>query len=347
MSTIKASNIQNGSSASVNIALNTDGSATFAQMPVPPSPYAMRNKIINGAMEIDQRNGGAAVTPTANAYTVDRFYLFMSQASKLTGQQNLDGVTPPTGYKNYLGVKIAATATVGAADCFGLAQRVEGFNCVDLAYGTAQAKTLTLSFWVRSSVTGTFSGAFQNDGLNRSYPFTYAISNANTWEFKTITFVGDVTGTWLTTNSTGFIVEFSFGAGANFSGTAGAWNGNNNNAATGGTSLMGTLNATWYVTGVQLEVGSVATPFERRLYPQEWAMCQRYYEANNALWSFNGANTVLSVSFRTTKRAAPTISVATSGGATVSVSGGYTGTDAFRVSSSGASDFTWTASAEL
>lgn len=274
--TLKADTLQNASSATANITLDTAGNATVGNTLAMGSSF-LRNRIINGGMRIDQRNNGAAITPTGNQYSVDRFYLFMSQASKLTGQQNLDAVTPPTGYSSYLGVKIAATATVGAADCFGLAQRIEGFNCVDFSYGTSQARTLTLSFWVRSSVSGTFGGAFQNDALNRSYPFTYTISNANTWEFKTITFVGDVTGTWTTSNATGFIVEWSFGAGSNFSGTAGAWNGNNNNSATGSVSLMGTLNATWYVTGVQLEVGSVATPFERRQYGQELALCQRYY----------------------------------------------------------------------
>jgi hypothetical protein len=147
-----------------------------------------------------------------------------------------------------------------------------------LNWGTANAKTVTLSFWTRSSLTGTFGGVLRNSANDRSYPFTYSISSANTWEYKTITVAGDTSGTWLTTNGIGLQIDFGLGVGSTYSGTAGAWAGSLYISATGAVSVIGTLNATWYVTGVQLEVGSVATPFERRPFGAELALCQRYYQ---------------------------------------------------------------------
>jgi hypothetical protein len=171
---------------------------------------------------------------------------------------------------------------VAAGDYFVTRQIIEGFNIADLAWGTASAQSVTLSFWVRSSLTGTFGGALQNDASNTSYPFTYAISVANTWEQKTLTIAGDTTGTWLTTNAGGIHVVFGLGAGSTYSGTAGSWSGSNFLSATGATSVVGTNGATFYITGVQLEPGSVATPFERRSYGAELALCQRYFEKSYA-----------------------------------------------------------------
>ena len=238
-----------------------------------------RNRIINGDMRIDQRNAGASVTATtSNLYTVDRWRAYASQSSKYTVQQNAGSVTPPVGFTNYLGVTSSSAYTVGAGEFFLINQNIEGFNVADLGWGTANAKTVTLSFWVRSSLTGTFGGAFNNDASNRSYPFTYTISSANTWEQKTVTITGDTSGTWLTTNGIGVQLQFGLGVGSTYSGTAGAWAGSAYYSATGATSVVGTNGATFYITGVQLEVGSTATPFERRLYGQELALCQRYYE---------------------------------------------------------------------
>jgi hypothetical protein len=230
-------------------------------------------------MMIDQRNAGASVTPTNGAYTVDRWQFQVSQASKITVQQNAGSVTPPAGFKTYLGVTVGASAnvTVAAGDYFILNQYIEGFNFADMGFGAAGASTVTLSFWVRSSLTGTFAGSLFNNAFNRSYPFTYTISAANTWEQKSVTIAGDTTGTWIgASNVSGVGVTFSLGAGSTYSGTAGAWTGSGLFSATGATSVVGTNTATFYITGVQLEKGSTATPFEQRLYTTELQLCQRY-----------------------------------------------------------------------
>jgi hypothetical protein len=239
----------------------------------------MKNRIINGAMVIDQRNAGAEVNPAVNAtYYLDRWLAASTAASKYKIGQNAGSVTPPVGFTNYLGTTSLSAYTVGASDIFAIQQRIEGYNVADLNWGTANAKTVTLSFWVRSSLTGTFGGALKNSDSSRSYPFSYTISVANTWEQKSITIAGDTSGTWLTTNGIGLNVIFSIGSGSTFSGTAGAWAGANYTSATGATSVVGTNGATFYITGVQLEVGSTATSFDYRPYGTELALCQRYYQ---------------------------------------------------------------------
>jgi len=242
------------------------------------SPNVLKNRIINGDMRIDQRNAGASITPTDAQYSVDRWVAYRSQASKYSVQQNAASVTPPDGYTNYLGVTSLSAYSITSTDYFAIAQYIEGYNISDLGFGSASAKTITISFWVRSSLTGTFGGAIRNSAANRIYPFSYAISAANTWEQKSVTIAGDTTGTWLTTNGIGIAVWFGLGVGSTYSDTAGAWTTKaSTTSATGATSVVGTNGATWYITGVQLEIGTSATPFERRLYNQELANCQRYF----------------------------------------------------------------------
>jgi hypothetical protein len=242
------------------------------------SPYVLKNRIINGAMVIDQRNAGAAITPTASTYTLDRWSVILTQASKFSIQQNAGSVTPPIGFSNYLGITSSSAYSVLTNDTFLLAQNIEGFNTADLGFGTANAQTVTLSFRVRSSLTGTFGGALTNSAGTRSYPFSYTVSSANTWTTVSITIAGDTTGTWIgATNGVGLIVRFGLGSGATFSGTSGAWAAGNIVQPTGTVSVVGTNGATLYITGVQLEQNTSATPFERRLYGQELANCQRYY----------------------------------------------------------------------
>jgi len=275
-----------------------------------------RNRIINGAMVIDQRNAGASVTnAVAFTYTLDRFFIFGSQASKFTCQQNAGSVTPAVGFVNYLGITSSSAYTVASTEQFILAQYIEGFNVADLGWGTASAKTVTLSFQVYSSLTGTFGGSLRNTDASRSYPFSYTIPSANTWTTISVTIAGDTTGTWLTTNGTGIRLTFSLGAGSTLSGTAGSWSGNNYVSATGATSVVGTNGATFYITGVQLEVGSSATGFEYRQYGQELALCQRYYSKQPSTTSgtafgagiaISGTQADVYVKLTTSMRAAPT-----------------------------------------
>ena len=240
------------------------------------SPYVLKNRIINGAMVIDQRNAGAAVT-AANSFPVDRFKMNNTTDGTFSAQQS-STVPSSGGFVNSVLVTVtSADTSLTTTQRLALQQTIEGYNIADLGWGTASAKTVTLSFWVRSSLTGTFSGSLRNSAADRSYPYTYTISVANTWEQKSVTIAGDTSGTWLTTNGEGIMLFFSLGVGPSLLGTAGAWAGAGYWGATGETSVVGTNGATWYVTGVQLEIGSTATPFERRLYNQELANCQRYY----------------------------------------------------------------------
>jgi hypothetical protein len=239
-----------------------------------------KNRIINGDMRIDERNAGGSVTITSTSaytYTTDRFFAYGNVASKFSAQQNANSVTPPTGFTKYLGLTSLSAYSVGSTDSFIIGQLIEGLNIGDLGWGTANAKTVTLSFWVRSSLTGTFGGVLKNSAGNRSYPFTYTITTANTWELETITIAGDTSGTWLTTNGIGIGLTFGLGAGSTFSGTSGAWASANYYTATGATSVVGTNGATFYITGVQLEVGTSATGFEYVDYTTQLCMCQRYF----------------------------------------------------------------------
>ena len=264
------------------------------------SPYVLKNRIINGAMVVDQRNAGASVTPTNTQYTLDRWRFDLNQASKFTVQQNAGAVTPPVGFSKYLGVTSSSAYSVGATDYFTSYQPIEGFNTADLSWGTANAKTITISAWVRSSLTGTFGGTVFNENADRCYVFTYSIPTANTWTQISVTIAGDTSGTWTgATNGIGMYVGFAIGAGSTVSGTAGIWGSTFYRSATGATSVVGTSGATLYITGVQLEIGSSATPFERRLYGQELANCQRYYEKSYAMSVVPGANNGFGSAFST------------------------------------------------
>jgi len=319
--TIQASVVKDSASATNNLTLDTGGNATVGNTLVMGSSF-LRNRIINGNMTIDQRNNGAQITAAnlaSGSYMVDRWAYYASQAAKFTAQQNAAAVTTAAGFPNYLGMTVASAVTVGASDYFTIIQAIEGFNFADLAWGTASAKTVTLSFVVYSSLTGTFGGSLRNSAATRSYPFTYSIPTANTWTTISVTIAGDTSGTWVgATNGIGVAVSFSLGAGTTYSGTAGAWAATNYLSATGAVSVVGTASATFYITGVQLEVGSVATPFERRQYGTELALCQRYfqisaqgYPTGTSTGSYSGtAGTTSYISgfnFPTTMRAIPAV----------------------------------------
>ena len=244
------------------------------------SNFGFKNRIINGAMVIDQRNAGASVTINSSAYTypVDRFAGFGEPTDGVfTLQQS---ATAPAGFTNSLLATVTtADASIGTSQRYFIRQVIEGYNVADLGFGAAGAATFTISFWTRSSLTGTFGGSLMNDAFDRAYPFTYTISAANTWEQKTVTVVGDTSGTWLKTNGAGLFICWSMGAGTSRLGTAGAWQTPASPlfGATGQTNIIATNGATFYITGVQLEKGSTATSFDYRPYGTELALCQRYY----------------------------------------------------------------------
>jgi hypothetical protein len=241
-----------------------------------------RNRIINGDMRIDQRNAGASVTlPSATVtYVLDRWAHFEDTDGTATVQRS---TVAPAGFTNSLLVTTTtADGSLAATQRLTSGQVIEGFNAADLGWGAAGALSVTISFWVRSSLTGTFGAVVKNGANNRSYPFSYSISSANTWEYKTVLIPGDTAGTWPTDNSPALAIIFGLGVGSTYSGTAGSWQAADFSSATGAVSVIGTLNATWQITGVQLEPGAIATPFERRSYGQELALCQRYFFAVNS-----------------------------------------------------------------
>ena len=271
-----------------------------------------RSKIINGAMTIDQRNAGAAVS--ADGYTLDRWVAFENtSATSVTAQKS---TTAPAGFTNSLLYTVGTGGSAGASEQAIIRQRLEGNNVSDLAFGTASAQNITVSFCVRSSVIGTYSVAIQNSAGDRAYVATYTVDVADTWETKSIIILGDTSGTWLTDNGIGMAVLFDLGSGSGFNTSAGAWVAGDFRNVSGQANVIGTSGATFYLTGVQLEAGDTATPFEHRSYGAELALCQRYFYTN-ATSGFEALNTLFSTygstynylhwHFKVSMRAAPTI----------------------------------------
>jgi len=288
--------------------------------------YGFKNRIINGNMMVWQR-GTTFNAPADGDYNADRWQYGANQSGKVNIAQSSSA---PSGFSYSALVTSTSSYSIGASDLFRYTQRIEGFNTADLAFGTASASTVTLSFWVMSSLTGTFGGSLQNNNGDRSYPFTYTINSANTWEYETITIAGDTTGTWVgATNGNGLQLNFSLGAGSSRIGTAGAWAAAGYYGATGQTNLVATNAATWQIVGVQLEKGSTATSFDYRPYTNELQLCQRYFEKsynisdapNSATYnggqdlsgsSDSGGNLLTRINFAVSKRTAPTITTYTS-----------------------------------
>lgn len=268
----------NAAASAAAASTSETNAANYAEAAMSALQLSFKNKIINGDMRIDQRNAGAAVTGiTGSVYCLDRFYL-AANGPTVSAQQVTDA---PAGFTN--SAKVTVTTNVPsptAGQYLTFDHRIEGNNLADMAFGSASAKTFTLSFWVKSSLTGTFPVAFFNNATNRCYVGTYTINSANTWEQKSITVAGDQSGTWTTDKTIGMCVRFGLGAGSTYQGAAGAW-GNSLLFATGSTvQLFSTTNATFQITGLQLEQGSSATTFERRQYGTELALCQRYYQVD-------------------------------------------------------------------
>ena len=282
---LRAASFQDGAVTTAKIAASAitntkiaDGTVTANQLSI-GQIGGRRNIIINGAMQVDQRNSGSSYAQINSQYSLDRFRGNSCDGGAATGKFTvIQSSTAPDDFSHSLLVTSSAATSDAANNIFNIEQLIEGFNSAHLNYGSSSAQTITLSFYVRSSLTGTFGGALKNSARNRNYPFTYTINSANTFERKTITISGDTSGTWVgSTNGTGLWVSFGLGVGSNYSGSAGAWGAGDYFSATGATSVVGTSGATWYITGVQREVGSQATPFEHRSFGEELQLCRRYY----------------------------------------------------------------------
>jgi hypothetical protein len=242
--------------------------------------FGFKNRIINGTITIAQRTTTAtanSTTASSGLFVADRFRAVITAGTGVfTFAQ--DSTLYPTGFTYSLKATVTTAYSVTSTDRYEISQLIEGYNIADLSWGTASAATVTLSFWVRSSLTGTFGGVVQNANADYNYPFTYTISVANTWEQKTITITGPTTGTWATDNTQGLKVTWSLGCGSTRLGTAGAWSATRFEGATGQTQLIATNGATFNITGVQLEKGSTATSFDYRPFGTELALCQRYFQ---------------------------------------------------------------------
>lgn len=281
MSTLKVNELQNVAGNSLLTSSGNTISGPLSQM------SGFRNRIINGNMMIDQRYNGSSVT-AATGYCVDRWSTNNNGSATYTQQQVSDA---PAGFTNSLKVTVATAATLSSTQFCFTRQIIEGLNISDLAWGTASASPISVSFWVKSSIAGTYSAFFVNSAENRSYVKTFTISSANNWEQKSFTIPGDTTGTWLTTNSNGIRFGFDLGSGSNFNGTDSAWQDGWRQRTSGTVNFTGTSGATFFITGVQLERGSVATQFEFRSFPQELALCQRYFEKSYDYNTIPGTNT--------------------------------------------------------
>ena len=276
---------------------------------------------MNGDFIIDQRNAGTATTPgSGTTRTIDRWKVEISGTGRCQVGQNLGAVVSPPGLTSYYGLKVTTTTAVGASDYLFFGQVIEGINTVDWQFGTSNAKPITMSFWVYSSIAGTGGGFVRNAGesagnYSRSYPFTFTINSTNTWEYKTIKIPGDTTGTWYAGQLDGIEFGIELWNGSTWQASPGAWAAGNYTGPSGGTiNYAGTLNSYMYVTGVQIEQGLFASPFERRHINYELSACQRYYEPTVArMGGYHTAGNYLrsSVYFNTKKRpkTSPTFTV--------------------------------------
>jgi hypothetical protein len=301
--------------------LQTDGSGVTTWT-TNSSGKTYKNKLINGSMQIDTDGLGTLISaPASGKYVLDQWRYISTQAGKFDFQRNKNAVTPPNGFLNYSGAQVAAAYTPLSTDFFSIDQLIEGHDVVDLSFGNAGAKSVSLSFWVYSSLTGAHSGSLRNGAGDRSYPFSFTINAANTWEYKTITAIGDTTGTWLVDYGIGFTVDFCLGAGSNFRSTAGTWQAGTFLGVTGGVDIVATASSTFYFTGVQLEIGNAATEFEVEPFNILLERCLRFYETSEAedgaignllLWSGMTTSTGVyyaSIPFKVTKRSTPTITI--------------------------------------
>jgi hypothetical protein len=303
------------STLAVNTITNAAGGNTAqinGMTPTADSLQGFRNRIINGNMVIDQRNAGAAVN-TNDAFPVDRWKMAMAGGGVISAQRS---TIAPAGFPTSLGFTVStADASIASGDAYFVTHNIEGHNVAELGFGTANAQSVSISFRVRSSVTGTYSVAIGNSAFNRLYVATYSISAADTWETKTVTIAGDTSGTWLTDSGIGLRLYFDLGSGSAYNASsADAWLGSGVGIRTSGSvNWIATSGATFYITGVQLEAGSVATPFERRPYGTELALAQRYYQAASIQMSASSDTWYSVWYYKVSMRATPTLAGGGSG----------------------------------
>jgi hypothetical protein len=298
-------------------------------------------------MTISQRNGTSATSVSGNdVYTIDRYKGWANGGGVFSVTQS---TTAPAGFANSALITVTtADSSIAASDNYRFAQVIEGYNIADLNYGSSNAKSVTLSFWVQSSVTGTFGGSFYSSPATRSYVFNYTISSANTWTYITTTATGDTSGSWNSTNGQGMTIYFDVGSGSNYENATGAWVGSEKFRTSGNATLISTLNATMYITGVQLEAGTTASPFEYRQYGTELLLCQRYYETSaypdvtftsasmRGGVCFTGGNTASGYNFLVPKRSnSPTVTLYSRSNASGAVSLVATGADVTGCTASG------------
>ena len=252
--------------------LQTDGSGALS---FASNLTGNQNMVSNGGMTVSQRYGTSENTPTNNGWTLDQMRYDLSQTGKFKVQQVTDA---PAGFSHSMKVTSLSSYTSGSSDYFLLQNFIEGTDAARLDWGTANAQTVTLSFYVKSSITGVHACGIRNQNYTRGNTQTYTINNANTWERKTVTFTGDTTGTWLTTTNSGLKINFDLGSGSGFqAASTGTWLGTNDFITSNSVKFLATNGATWYITGIQLQVGDIATPFEHRTYQDEFLRCCRYY----------------------------------------------------------------------
>jgi len=318
----------------MSISINGTNGVTFndGSLQKTSAQTGFRNRIINGDMRIDQRNAGASVNlSSSGAFPIDRFVVYTTSG---TGNTATRSTTAASGFTNSIAITIGTGAAPIAGSFNQIGHIIEGFNVSDLGFGSASAGSVTISFWVRASISGTYCVALLNAGsagTRRSYIAEYSISATNTWEKKTLTISGDTSGTWATDNGQGIQLWFDFGSGSDYQGTKDNWSNGAKWRTSNQTNLVGTNGATFYITGVQLEAGSTATDFERRPIGTELALCQRYaYSIGRVLGEVIGSGYSGTAAVRVfaplpvTMRAAATLS--SYGSANAWVAQGATGT---------------------
>ena len=312
MSTLKVDNIRHNSATSDAITMASDGTCTAKLTSIGGGGLSHRNLIINGGMSVSQRHGTSETTPAHTEFGPDRMKFDLAQSSKLKVQQVTDA---PAGFSHSMKVTSLSAYSSGASDYFLLQNMIEGTDSARLRWGTSDAQTVTLSFYVKSSLTGVHACGIRNNPYNRGNTQTYTINNANTWERKTVTFTGDTSGSWNVDINAGLKLNFDLGSGSNFqAASTGTWLGTNDFITSNSVKVVGTNAATWYITGIQLEVGDTATSFEHRSIGEELARCQRYcvvYGGSGArhlgtAHAYNSTNLNLSLHVPVPMRAGPT-----------------------------------------